>query len=426
MRAATYKIDWLQTPEIRQLFEVLGAPAVDVRAVGGAVRNTVMGLPVGEIDIGTPETPDIVTQRLAQAGHRAIPTGLDHGTITALIGDHSFEITSLRRDTACDGRHAAVEFTTDWEEDARRRDFTFNAMSMRGDGTLFDYFGGVKDAEDGRVRFVGDASDRMQEDYLRILRLFRFFAWYGRVSLDAATLEACRLHAESLAKLSAERVQAEIVKTLTAPAPALVLGLMNDCGVLAAVLPEARDLARLAALARLESAVAAPTDWRRRLAACVGEGDAEALAQRLKFSTADRVRLMCLTAAEPLLDAATPRPLVRAALYRCGPDVVYDRVLLSWAHARAVAATVDEARWRDQLTRIAEWEPQALPVSGADVMALGLPQGPRIGELLSAVEAWWMGRDFEASREETLTELRRLNALRSSATTPTLGPSPQG
>ncbi len=412
MKTAFFKTGWLQTPEMRRLFEVLGAPAVDVRAVGGAVRNAVMDLPVGEIDIATPETPDVVAARLGTAGIRAIPTGLDHGTLTALIDGTPFEITSLRRDTACDGRHAAVEFTTDWEEDARRRDFTFNAMSMRGDGTLFDYFGGVKDAEDGRVRFVGDASDRMQEDYLRILRLFRFFAWYGRASLDGATLEACRTHAGGLARLSVERVQAELVKTLTAPAPALVLGLMRDCGVLAAVLAEAHDLLRLAALTRLESAVAAPTDWRRRLAACVGESDAASLAQRLKFSSADRVRLVDLTAAEPALDAATPRALVRAALYRRGSEVIYDRVLLAWAHARAVASTVDEARWRDQLTHIADWQPQTLPVSGADVMALGIPQGPRIGELLSAVETWWMGRDFLASREETLTELRRLSLLR--------------
>lgn len=398
-------LDWLKTREVRRLFEVLGAPAVDARVVGGCVRNHVMGLPVGEIDAATPEAPEAVMQRLADAGVRAIPTGLEHGTVTALIGDRSFEVTSLRRDTACDGRHAAVEFTTDWKEDARRRDFTFNAMSMRGDGALFDYFGGLSDAEAGRVKFVGDPGDRIQEDYLRILRLFRFYAWYGRTSLDAATLAACRMHAGGLARLSAERVQAEIIKTLAAPAPAQVLTLMQSCGVLTAVLPEIADLSRLAALTRVESAVGAPTDWRRRLAACVTEDDADALAQRLKFSSADRLRLVRLTAAEPLLDAATAPAQLRAALYRHGPDVIYDRVLLAWALARTRGANDDG--WMDQLGHVAAWQPQSLPVSGADVLALGIPQSPRVGQILSAVEAWWMGKDFVPSREDTLQELRR-------------------
>ncbi|MCC6913824.1 MAG: CCA tRNA nucleotidyltransferase [Rhodospirillaceae bacterium] len=396
---------WLTSREAVRLFEALGAPAVDARVVGGCVRNHVMGFPVGEIDAATPETPDAVMQRLANAGVRVIPTGLDHGTVTALIGDRSFEITSLRRDTACDGRHAAVEFTRDWKEDARRRDFTFNAMSMRGDGELFDYFGGLGDAEAGRVKFVGDPGDRIQEDYLRILRLFRFYAWYGRTSLDSATLAACRTHAHGLTRLSVERVQSEIIKTLAAPAPAQVLTLMQGCGVLTAILPEITDLSRLAALARVESAVAASTDWRRRLAACVTESDAEALAQRLKFSAADRLRLVRLTAAEPRLDAATPAAQVRAALYRHGSDMIYDRVLLAWALARTRGGADDG--WMDQLGHVAAWRPRSLPVSGADVLALGIPQSPRVGQILGAVEAWWIARDFAPSREDTLQELRR-------------------
>lgn len=398
-------LDWINAPDVARLFSVLGAPRVDARVVGGCVRNHVMGLPVGEIDAATPETPDVVMARLTNAGVRVIPTGLDHGTVTALIGARSFEITSLRRDTACDGRHADVEFTTDWKEDARRRDFTFNAMSMRGDGELFDYFCGHTDALEGRVRFVGDSGDRIQEDYLRILRLFRFYAWYGRTDLDAATLAACKMHANGLAQLSAERVQQEIVKTLAAPAPAQVLALMQSCGVLAVVLPEITDLARLAALGRVESAVAAPTDWRRRLAACLLESDADVLAQRLKFSSADRSRLVRLTAADPLLDAATPAIELRAQLYRHGPEVIYDRLLLGWAQARVHGAGDDG--WMTHLDHVAAWEPQSLPVSGADVIALGIPQGPRIGEILTAVEKWWMGKDFTPSRDETLTELSR-------------------
>ena len=167
-----------------KLFAALGAPAVDVRYVGGAVRNWRMNQVISEIDIATPEEPARVMERLGRAGIKAIPTGIDHGTVTAVLDRESVEITSLRRDTACDGRHATVEFTTDWQEDAGRRDFTINAMSLRPDGTLFDYHGGIDDARAGRVRFVGDANDRIQEDYLRILRLFRFFAWYGRVPIE--------------------------------------------------------------------------------------------------------------------------------------------------------------------------------------------------------------------------------------------------
>jgi len=407
-------LDWLTQPDVVRLFDVLGAPAVDARVVGGCVRNAVMGLPVGEIDAATPETPQAVMERLARAGVRAIPTGLDHGTVTALIGARSFEITSLRRDTACDGRHAAVEFTKDWQEDARRRDFTFNAMSLRRNGELFDYFAGAEDAKAGRVRFVGDPPDRIKEDYLRILRLFRFFAWYGRTNLDPAILDACRAHADGLARLSAERVQAEIVKILAAPAPASVLSLMRGCGVLDAVLPEAADLARLTALTHLESAVAAPTDWRRRLAAVLtgGEAAAAAVAERLKFSSADKQRLAQRAAAEPLLDRASPPAHVRAMLYRCGPDVVYDRLLLGWAQAHASGVTGDDARWHAQLALVAAWEPQVLPVSGADVLALGVAQGRLVGEVLAQVEAWWMARDFAPSRDETLTELRRQVASR--------------
>lgn len=399
------KREWLQAPELVRLLAVLGAPDVDVRVVGGCVRNAVMDRAVSEIDVATPETPDAVMKRLSAAGVRAIPTGLEHGTVTALVDGKTFEVTSLRRDTACDGRHAAVEFTTDWAEDARRRDFTFNAMSMRRDGHLFDYFGGAEDAAKGRVRFVGEAADRIREDYLRILRLFRFFAWYGRVTLDADTLAACRAHADGLARLSAERIQQEIVKTLAAPAPEQAFMLMEGCGVLAVVLPEVRDLARLAALTRLESAVAAAIDWRRRLAALLAGGESDSVAARLKFSAVDRERLRRLTATEPLVDATTPPTQVRAAIYKSGAEIISDRVLLAWAHARTRGA--GDAGWAEQLAVADAWEPRTLPVSGADVLALGLGQGPHVGRILSAVEAWWIAHDFAPPRDEALVELRR-------------------
>ena len=230
---------WRNDPKLARLFAALGAPTVDVRAVGGCVRDAVMerDRPDSEIDIGTPEPPDAVTKRLEDAGLRALPTGIAHGTVTALVEGRTFEITSLRRDTACDGRHAAVEFTTDWQEDARRRDFTFNAMSLTPKGVLHDDHDGVADARAGRVRFVGDPADRIQEDYLRILRLFRFAALYGRRPIDEATLAACRAHKSGLARLSAERVQTELAKLLAAVDPTAAVAQMRSVGVFAEILP---------------------------------------------------------------------------------------------------------------------------------------------------------------------------------------------
>ena len=400
-------LDWMHSPAVEQMFRVLGAPAVDVRLVGGCVRNAVMGLPIEDIDVGTPEIPDAVVARCTKAGVRVIPTGIEHGTVTLLIGDRSFEVTSLRRDTACDGRHADVEFTTDWAEDARRRDLTINAMSVRPDGALFDFFGGKEDALAGRVRFVGDPADRIQEDYLRILRLFRFFASFGRADIEPATLVACRVHAQGLLRLSAERIQAELVKILASSDPAPALAIMRDCGVLGVALPEARDLTLLSLLSAIERAAIAPPDWRRRLSACIDADDAEPLARRLKLSSADGLRLVRLTAVAPRVDDATSRVDLRAALYRFGPDVIRDRILLGWVRARTLASS-DDAAWRSRLALVADWHPQSMPVSGADVLALGIPQGPVVGELLSAVESWWMARDFAPSREDALTELHRL------------------
>ena len=367
------------------LFTALGAPAVDVRFVGGAVRNALMGRDIRDIDIATPETPDVVLARLVKAGMRAIPTGLDHGTITAVTDAGTAEITSLRRDTACDGRHAAVEFTTDWEEDARRRDFTINAMSLRPDGTLFDYHGGAEDAKAGRVRFVGDPADRIQEDYLRILRLFRFFAQFGRVPIDGATLSAVKAHAAGLSVLSAERIGQEMMKLLAAGNPAPAMALMTATGVLEQILPDARtgDLARL--VDNEQRHEVAP-DAVRRLAYL----NAPEAAQRLKLSNAGATRLALLTSPQPDLTAAT----LDRALYHLGADVVRDRLLIADGP-------------HDLFARVRAWTAKTLPVSGADVLALGIAPGPAVGKLLREVEAWWIERGFIPDRAEGLAELAK-------------------
>lgn len=385
-----------------RLFAVLGAPALDVRYVGGVVRNHLMGEPLGDIDIATPDVPEAVMERLRAAGIKAIPTGIDHGTITAVEGGVTYEITTLRRDTACDGRHAAVEFTTDWEEDARRRDFTINAMSLRPDGTLFDYHGGLKDAAAGRVRFVGQPADRIQEDYLRILRLFRFQARYGKVDVDGPTLAAVRAHVEGLAKLSAERIAQELAKLLAAPNPASAVALMVNTTVLAEILPEALPGTHFAQLIAHEAETAMPGDWLRRLAVLLPPETADAVARRLKLSNAEATRLAVLTAQDPVLAARITHLDLDRALYRLGASAVTDRLLIAWSRD----GDRDNDRWRAQLARAAAWQDKTLPVSGADVLALGIAPGPKVGELLRTVEQWWIASSFVPTREEALARLR--------------------
>jgi poly(A) polymerase len=383
---------------ITRVLRALDSGNVDVRFVGGAVRNAVMGLPVTEIDLATPDEPPRVMRRLEAAGLKAVPTGLDHGTVMAVVGTETFEITTLRKDTACDGRHAAVEFTTDWHEDARRRDFTFNAMSMRADGEVFDDHGGWDDAKAGRVRFVGVAADRIQEDYLRILRLFRFLAWYGRAPLDDVTLQACRTHVGGLARLSAERVQQELAKLLAAPRPYEAMKLMADCGVLSAVLPEARDIA---VLTRLQTTA----DWLLRLAALLCDAAAAtAVAARLKLSNVERDRLLALTDVDPVLSDRTDPQTLRRALYHLGGTLTADRILLAWAKDPAA----EPGPWRALLSAAAAWEPKTLPVRGEDVLGFGIKPGPEVGRLLAAVEEWWIGSGFSPSRAETLDHLKSL------------------
>lgn len=389
----------MTAPAVTRVLRALDAGNVDVRFVGGAVRNAVMGLAVTEIDLATPDIPTRIMEKLAAAGLKVVPTGLDHGTVMAVADGEPFEITALRKDTACDGRHAAVEFTTDWREDARRRDFTFNAMSLRPDGLVFDDHGGWEDAKAGRVVFAGAPADRIQEDYLRILRLFRFFAWYGRVPLDAGTLQACRDHAGGLDRLSGERVQQELSKLLQAPSPFEAVALMADTGILARILPEARDIAPLKNLVALEK----EADWLRRLAVLLPDDAAHAVADRLKLSNAARDRLVALTSASNVGERMDPQAL-RRALYHDGAALVTDRALLAWARSPAP----DPGPWRALLEEAAAWTPKTLPVGGADVLGFGAKPGPAVGRLLTAVEDWWIGAGFAPSRHETLAQLKHL------------------
>jgi poly(A) polymerase len=395
------KPPWLEDAAVKRLMSALGAPALDVRFVGGCVRDAVLGRAKADIDVGTPEPPARVLERLAAAGIKAIPTGLAHGTVTAVVDGQSFEITTLRRDTATDGRHATVEFTADWQADAARRDFTLNAMSLSPDGTLHDYFKGASDARVGRIRFVGDPNARIVEDYLRILRLFRFYAWFGRKPISPAILDACRAHRDGLKNLSAERIRAELVKLLSAPNPVLAVAAMHDAGVLAAVLPDAPSPNHLLKLVLVERVYRVAPRWTVRLCALVADATSAAdLAARFKLSKAEGDELAALKAAAPEMDAAMPAIALNAALYRHGAEAVEGRAALAAARGRRLAG------WAEVFAAIQAWQPKPLPIGGDDVLALGVAAGPKVGELLGVAESAWIGSAFTASRGQLLEAVR--------------------
>lgn len=400
---------WLVEPATLRLVEALCAGGGAMRFVGGCVRDTILGdRAVADIDVATPDPPETVMRRLAAAGLRAIPTGIDHGTVTALSGPRRFEVTTLRRDVETDGRHARVAFTDDWREDAARRDFTMNAMSADPDGAVHDYFDGRADLLAGCVRFVGDPAARIAEDRLRLLRFWRFHARYGRGLPRAAERAACRAAAPGLALLSGERIRDEMLKLLAAADPAPSLGDMAQDAVLAAALgPGEFDVPAVRALAGLEPP--GQGDALLRLAALLPAGSpasrAAGIARRLRLSAAQGTRLAAALEPAPAGGAAAPRHALRLAMHRDGVQAVRDRVLL--AAARALPADDASAA----LATIEAWEAPRLPVGGGDVLALGYAAGREVGRLLGAVEAWWAARDFAPGRAECLAELRRLTAM---------------
>jgi poly(A) polymerase len=386
----------------RRLLAALDAAAIKARFVGGCVRNAVLGRAIDDIDIAVDKPPEAVMRALEAAKVKAIPTGIKHGTVTAIADSRHFELTTLRRDVETDGRRAVVAFTDDWLEDAARRDFTFNALYADRDGALYDPFDGRADLAAGRVRFIGDADRRIEEDRLRVMRFFRFHAWYGRAPIDTVGFEACRRHAGALGALSGERVAKELLRLLTAPAsvdaPVDAIAAMAEAGVLDHWLPEYDGVARLAALIQREPA----PDGLRRLAAILPEdADAHAIGKRLKLSTQQSIRLAEMLVRAPGVDLSAGSKAWRAGIYRLGKSLFQDWLLL------AIDAKGD---WRAALDYTENWTAPELPVSGADILKLGLAPGPKVGALMSAVEAWWIAGDFTADRAACLAELERLAA----------------
>lgn len=409
----------MTAPETRAVIAALTAEGATVRFVGGCVRDALLERPVTDVDIATHDEPEKVIALLEAAAIRVVPTGIAHGTVTAVVGKAHFEITTLRLDVETFGRRARVAFTNDWTLDAARRDFTINALFCSPDGELFDPFGGIEDLRARRVRFVGRAEDRIREDVLRLLRFFRFYAHYGRPPPDGAALAACRELAHLLPTLSGERVAGEVLRLMAAPDPAPVLALMADEGVLADILPEAGTIARLGGLVALERELGqAKVDAGgalRRLAAAlqVDAPGAEELAARLRLSNVEKARLAALAAPARPVTVTGDDKTRRRELYGLGPELYRDLVMLQWAARRGEVGELarDEvAAYRGLVEAADAWEPVQLPVKGRDAVALGVPKGPRVGELLQEVERWWIERDFRPSRAECLAKLEELAA----------------
>lgn len=395
---------WQHRAGLAELCTLLGARDGAARFVGGAVRDTLLGLPVADIDLATSLAPGEVQARLKAAGVRCIPTGLAHGTLTALLPEGPVEVTTLRRDVATDGRHATIAYTDDWREDAARRDFTINALYADPEtGMVFDYFGGLDDIAAGRVRFIGNPLQRIAEDHLRILRFFRFVSRFADVP-DPAGLVACAARANDLMALSRERIADELLKLLvTARAPD-TLALMVAHAILAPVLPEINGsgTARLATLATREAMLGLAPDALRRLAALLPRDPvlADAIGARLKFSNAARKRLAAALAAFP----ETPP---RALAYRLGKPGALDWLLLSNLPAPAL-----NTAWSE----IANWPMPVLPISGGALVARGLSRGPDVAHALRQIEDQWVAEDFpDADRVGAITDVVVVQALRAAS-----------
>lgn len=369
--------DWMRRRQAQDIMTALDSPSKTL-FVGGAVRNTLMGLPVGDIDIATVHTPAQVMEILSRAGFKVIPTGIDHGTVTAVADGAVFEITTLRRDVETDGRHANVAFTDNWAEDAARRDFTMNALYAAPDGAIYDPTGqGLMDLEHRRIKFVGGPAARIAEDYLRILRFFRFHAHYGAGDMDASALSACRAAADKISTLSRERITHEFLKILSAPNPVPVLSVMFENGILNEIIssthsgecrnPELSVMTRLFILSDMKD---------------------KDVSKWLILSNAQKKYLSDLAAASRELDHLTERA-IRRTIYRFGNDVAFQTALVKGAD--------------DTLSALAKtWAAPVLPVNGDDLIKAGIPAGPELGRALKSIEDWWIAQDFAPDKAACL------------------------
>jgi poly(A) polymerase len=389
---------WLREGALPRLLSVLDRDGEEARVVGGAVRNALLGEPVHECDVATTAVPDEVGRRVSKAGFKAVPTGIAHGTVTVVIDGQPFEVTTLRKDVETYGRHAKVEFGRDWAGDAQRRDFTINALSAASDGTVYDYTGGLADLAARRVQFIGDARTRIEEDYLRILRFFRFHAAYGHGNPDQSGLQACIAARGGLDQLSRERVRMEMMKLLLAVRATPTLAIMSEVGLLLRVLGGVPYLAAFEMMAKVEHASGVAPDAARRLGALgvATPEDAERLWQRLRLTNVEHARLGAMGAEWRRLSPAQGEQAARAQLYRLKPEHYVDCALLAWARAQAPAH--DEA-WRALVSLPRRWTAPIFPLKAADFMKRGIDKGPALGAAMRAAEAAWIGAGFPAGAD---------------------------
>jgi poly(A) polymerase len=384
---------WLGEAPLGDLLAVLDRDGEQARVVGGAVRNALLGEPHGDIDIATTALPQEVVRRVTAAGFKPVPTGIEHGTITVVAAGTPFEVTTLREDIETFGRHAKVAFGRDWRRDAERRDFTINALSARRDGTVYDYVGGLDDVAARRVRFIGDAATRIAEDYLRILRFFRFHAAYGEGALDPAGVAACIAGREGLERLSRERVRMEVIKLLAARHPVPALAVMTEAGLLERVLGGVPLLASFANMIKLEATLALAGDAARRLGALAVSvlEDADRLRERLRLANAEYERLASMADRWWHISSQLSEESARVLLYHLGPERFIDRVLLAWSRSPQGAA---DQPWQALATLPGRWTAPTFPLRAAHFIARGVPKGPRLGAALAAAEQAWIAAGF--------------------------------
>lgn len=387
-------VDWLTGGPLARLLEVLDRDGEEARVVGGAVRNALLGVPVSEVDVATTAAPEVVVKRVTGAGFKAVPTGIEHGTITVVIDKHPFEVTTLRQDVETYGRHAKVAFGRDWRADAERRDFTMNALSASRDGTVYDYTGGLADLQTRSVRFIGDPAQRIAEDYLRILRFFRFHAAYGnggRPYVDGVA--ACIAGREGLDQLSRERVRSEIMKLMVAVHAVPTLIAMADSGLLLRVLGGVSYLASFENMTKVEAAIGVAPDAVQRLGALgvwVAE-DAERLTEKLRLHNVEQARLVSMAEGWRRISPARGEAAARTLIYRLGAQAFTDHALLGWARS---AASANDNDWRAMTTTPQRWTAPVFPLKAADFLKRGIEKGPALGAALRAAETRWIAAGF--------------------------------
>lgn len=379
---------WLKASPTQTVLRVITDGGFAARIVGGAIRNGVLGRPVRDIDIATEATPEDVTRVAQDAGLKVVPTGLSHGTVTVIVEGHPFEVTTLREDVATFGRHAEVRFTDDWAGDARRRDFTMNALYCDADGRLYDPLGGLSDLQSQTVRFIGDPSERIREDYLRILRFFRFFSEYGTGDIDRDGLDACVRERAGIRRLSGERLRQELIKLLAAPRVLDALQSMFDFGLLGEFLPTVPHLNHLARLCGIDDG-GDPVLRLAVLGVCVSE-DAETLHHRLRLSNTEYQTLKRVEEALRV-DRVPDAVAARRWLYRAGVKVYGDQVLIAWSRSYS---ELGKPEWAHTHTLPQRWTPPSFPVTGKTALELGAAPGPAVGRALRDVETLWLDSDF--------------------------------